>query len=203
MQAAQRYQDIVLRILMNALTTYRFFERMNADKASVLMQNLEASARMDLPRAQRVYHAQVLRDARVVDVVSVREVFTDKEIELIRKILRPRPKRCYNNAVMLCTMFPDRCRYVEGYVFYHIPIDHAFNIVDGKYVDITLEMTGMGLGYEYVALIDASEGEVVADIRKHHDMAGDYYKHQYLKHHRNDALKRYTMAKYGKRSGNR
>lgn len=62
-----------------------------------------------------------------------------REIELIRRVVRPEVKGCYRNAHLLTLLFPDRVRYVEGKTHTVIPIDHAFNRVGDKYIDITFE----------------------------------------------------------------
>lgn len=60
-------------------------------------------------------------------------------IELIRRTVRPVVKGCYRNAHLLTLLFPDRVQYVEGKTNAFIPIDHAFNRVGDKYIDITFE----------------------------------------------------------------
>ena len=85
------------------------------------------------------------KDANSVDVVPLSEVFTKKEIAEIKKRVRPIPKSCYENAWKLCDRFEyegnHEILYCEGYMnFKGLPIEHAFNKVDGKYVDITAEL---------------------------------------------------------------
>ena len=81
------------------------------------------------------------KDANSVDVVPLSEVFTKKEIAEIKKRVRPIPKSCYENAWKLCDRFEyegnHEILYCEGYMnFKGLPIEHAFNKVDGKYVDV-------------------------------------------------------------------
>ena len=92
-----------------------------------------------LPERQRKYFADTIDVAKRVEVVPAADVFDEREIELIRRTVRPAVKECYKNAHLLTLLFPDRVRYVEGKTHTVIPIDHAFNRVGDKYIDITFE----------------------------------------------------------------
>ena len=93
---------------------------------------------------QKKLYQDKLNDADSVDIVSIRDVFDEKTINKIKKYVNPKPKCCYENAYKLCDrLFGDGydIKYCEGYLNYKgLPIDHAFNCVDGKYVDITVEL---------------------------------------------------------------
>lgn len=93
---------------------------------------------------QSELYKQKVKDADSVDICSLSEVFSKEEISQIKKVVRPKPKMCYENAWKLCDRFGydgHDIKYVEGYInFKGLPIEHAFNIVDGKYVDITIEL---------------------------------------------------------------
>ena len=88
---------------------------------------------------------QKAEDADSIDIVPLNEVFTEQEIQEIKRRLRPQPKMCYENAYKLMDRFSydsnHEIEYVEGYInMKGFPIEHAFNKVDGKYVDITIEL---------------------------------------------------------------
>ncbi len=94
---------------------------------------------------QQELYKQKIKDADSIDVVPLREVFSEDEIKEIRKRIKPQPKMCYENAYKLCDRFEYEnkhdIKYCEGYLnLFGLPIDHAFNKVDGKYVDITVEL---------------------------------------------------------------
>ena len=94
---------------------------------------------------QKHMYSQKASDAQSVDVVPLTEVFTDEEIREIKKRVRPQAKCCYENAWKLCDRFEYEhkhdIKYCEGYLnLSGLPIEHAFNCVDGKYVDITVEL---------------------------------------------------------------
>ena len=92
---------------------------------------------------QRAYYEQMLRDIKPVEVVPMSDVFTESEIKEIVALVNPIPKQCYVNAWKFVESNPTdhKVEYVEGYTsLYGVPIEHAFNVVDGKhYVDITVE----------------------------------------------------------------
>ena len=84
-------------------------------------------------------------DADSIDITPLSEVFSEEEIKEIKRRVRPAPKMCYENAYKLCDRFEYEgkhdIKYCEGYInMKGLPIEHAFNKVDGKYVDITIEL---------------------------------------------------------------
>lgn len=88
---------------------------------------------------------QKAEDADSIDIARLSDVFTEQEIQEIKRRLRPQPKMCYENAYKLMDRFSydsnHEIEYVEGYInMKGFPIEHAFNKVDGKYVDITIEL---------------------------------------------------------------
>lgn len=88
--------------------------------------------------------AQKAEDADSIDIVPLSEVFTPDEIKYIKQVVRPKPKMCYENAYKLMDRLEHLgkdIKYVEGYInMKGFPIEHAFNVVDGKYVDCTIEL---------------------------------------------------------------
>ena len=151
-----------------------------------IIQELSAMAGWNLNPRQTEYYKTMSADAKGVKCVSVHEVFTNSEVFDILAIIKPRKGQCYRNAALLTELFPDRCRYVEGFGWNgFFKVEHAFNCVDGKYVDITWELA---LNEDvtklpYVALIDAELDEILKDISDHGNITGDYYIHKYLLAH--------------------
>lgn len=132
---------------------------------------------------QQELYQQKVKDADSVDIVSLSEVFTEDEIKEIKQRIRPRPKMCYENAWKLCDRFEydgkHKIEYCEGYLnMKGFPIDHAFNKVDGKYVDITIELAlGRNVAEEgdtYITLGTYSTDEV-RDILLQNGFYGDIY----------------------------
>ena len=94
---------------------------------------------------QKALYEKKAKDADSVDVVPLSEVFDENEIKEIVRRIHPQPKMCYENAWKLCDRFEFEgkhdIKYCEGYLnMKGFPIEHAFNKVDGKYVDITIEL---------------------------------------------------------------
>lgn len=88
------------------------------------------------------YYQRQLDCAKPIECVSIREVLSEKDIDLIKSIINPQPKECYKNATRLAMLFPDRVEYVEGYygVMGVLGMEHAWNRVGDKYIDITAEL---------------------------------------------------------------
>lgn len=92
---------------------------------------------------QNKYYKDLLDSAEPVKMVSIKDVFSREEINKIKRLVRPKKKMCYRNAHLLTCLFPDKVKYVYSRVAVWntgFPIDHAFNKVGDKYIDITFEM---------------------------------------------------------------
>lgn len=106
---------------------------------------------------QKKYYTDMLNDARSVEVVSAEDVFDQEMIDKIINYIRPQLKECYQNAYRLCDRIHDskyEIKYCQGYLnFNGIPIEHAWNSVNGKYIDITKEYALGGLDNDEYVLI--------------------------------------------------
>ena len=127
---------------MKDLTQYITEAIKDVDKGIIEMLNFFAK---NTSGYQKDLYTKKAKDADSVDVVPLSEVFTEEEIKQIKKYIHPQPKCCYENAWKLCDRFgysnEHEILYCEGYMnFKGLPIEHAFNKVDGKYVDITAEL---------------------------------------------------------------
>lgn len=83
------------------------------------------------------HYKNLIRDAREVKVVSYKDVLTKEQIEWVENVMKPKRGECYKNATLLAHKF--NLEYVEGQSYNVIPIDHAFNRVGDKYIDVTYE----------------------------------------------------------------
>ena len=107
-----------------------------------LIEDIEAFAVLG-SRNQQEYFRDLLKAAKQVKVVSIYDVFTDEEIKEIKKHVKPKKKMCYKNSHLLTVLYPNKVKYIEGRFALScngFPIDHAFNKVGDKYVDITVEL---------------------------------------------------------------
>lgn len=73
-------------------------------------------------------------------------------------LARVRPKQCYFNAqqIILHPALARRFQYVEGYVcdpVVNYPIEHAWLLLNGKVVDLTLRALGRTREYHYLGMV--------------------------------------------------
>lgn len=147
-----------------------------------IIEELQAFTKLGLKGKQQAYYEQMAADAKPVQCVSIYDVFTDEEIRLIKEQLRPRRNQCYRNAALLADYFPDRVKYVEGFGWNGLTkVEHAFNRVGEKYIDITYEIAIDCFvdSLPYVSLIEAGRVEIIDFIIKNNNIAGGYYLHKY------------------------
>lgn len=155
---------------------------------SVIIEEMRAFLRLDLPDRQRQYFTDTIAAAKRVEVVKAADVFDEREIELIRRTVRPVVKECYKNAHLLTLLFPDRVQYVEGKTNVFIPIDHAFNRVGDKYVDITFEFAlndAELTEYEYV-VFGEYDLQTIERITEATGFYGDIYRNVYIERLKRD-----------------
>ena len=149
---------------------------------SVIIEEMRAFLQLGLNPKQKQYFNDTIDVAKRVEVVRAADVFNDYELDIIRDVLKPQPQQCYRNAHLLCQLFPERVRYCEGKTQKLIPIDHAFNRVGDKYVDITFEFA---LGddqlteYEYV-VFGEYDLQTINRITEETGYYGDIYRNVYV-----------------------
>lgn len=147
---------------------------------SVIIDELKQIATL-LSGKQREAYDEMITDAKEVEVVPISEVFTDQEINLIKKAVKPKQHECYKNAYQLAMLFPDKVKYCEGKMTVAnklVGIEHAWNRVGNKYIDITMELVlGHDMtkyGEEYVSLGDWGSKELL-DISQRMGFYGGVY----------------------------
>jgi hypothetical protein len=65
-------------------------------------------------------------------------------------------KECFRNAILIANAV-EGVKYCEGYIFFHIPIHHAWNSYHGKDFDLTSEMFFQGnMGTHYSKFLELS-----------------------------------------------
>ena len=147
---------------------------------SVIIDELKQIATL-LNGKQREAYEEMITDAKVVEIVPMSEVFTAQEIEVIKKVVKPKQHECYKNAYQLAMLFSDKVRYCEGKMTVAnklVGIEHAWNKVGNKYIDITMELVlGHDMtqyGEEYVSLGDWGSKELL-DISQRMGFYGGVY----------------------------
>ncbi len=94
---------------------------------------------------QKEYYENMAKDIKPVQCVPLSDIFSQSEIREIRSVVAPKIKCCYENAYHFASRMQEslgrEILYCEGYMLFHgLPIEHAFNKIDGRYVDITAEL---------------------------------------------------------------
>lgn len=91
---------------------------------------------------QESYYQRMLNDAKPIEITPLSEVLTTEQIAVIRSAVNPKPKECFKNATLLCNCLGKDCKYIEGKMTIcgTIPVEHAWNKIGDKYVDITMEL---------------------------------------------------------------
>lgn len=133
------------------------------------------------------YYDQIIRDAHVVKITPIAEIFTPTQIKAIKTIVNPQIKECYKNAHLLSHLYSDSDNpilYVEGKmtVCGTFSTEHAWNKIGDKYIDITAELV---LGRdpneeEYVAFGEYS-AQQINSIVLDRGYYGDIYQEIYRK----------------------
>lgn len=149
-----------------------------------LLTDIEAYAALASDN-QKEYFKELLNVAKPVEVVSIKDMFTKDEIKMIKRLVRPKKKMCYRNSHLLTLLFPDKVKYVEGRFscsFIGLPIDHAFNRVGDKYVDVTVELALKEdvAEYEYIEFAEY-DSEQIDSAAYETGYYGEYYKFYWMK----------------------
>ena len=167
---------------MKKLNTYISEAIKDEDKGILDMLDFFAK---NMSGVQQEFYKKMKEDADSVDIVPLKEVFSDEEIKEIKKRVNPKPKACYENAWKLCDRFEfdgdHDIKYCEGYLnMKGLPIDHAFNKVDGKYVDITIELALNREIEDTYVVVGEYDTDKVREILLQNGFYGDIYKTIFL-----------------------
>ena len=127
------------------------------------------------------WYEDLLKVAKPVTVSPISAVLSEGQIQYIKDNIQLRGKECYRHATLFCLYIPNSV-YVEGqFSTFGLPIEHAFNKVGDKYVDITAELV---LGEDVSKLEYISWGEydidLVSKIITDQGYYGDIYRQLYI-----------------------
>jgi len=144
------------------------------------------------PKQLEFFKAE-LDAARLVQCVRLEDVFTPEELVVIRAEFRPKKNECYKNATDFITFLIMRlglydAQYVEGLAESSVlNIEHAWNRVRGKYVDVTFELLFGDDNRErgYVSLVEMGYGDLV-ELQAENGYYGDSFRTLYIKSLKND-----------------
>lgn len=126
---------------------------------------------------QREFYDQMIKDAKDCKVVPLSEALSKKDIQQIKSIIKPQPKMCYKNAHLLTKIIPGAV-YVEGKVtcLGAFGIEHAWNKIGDKYVDITMELAlGRDVNEEEYMSLGEYDEETITRITNKTEFYGNIY----------------------------
>lgn len=103
-----------------------------------LIEELKAFAKLTEGSKQGEFYQAKVDSAKAVKVSRLADVLTESQISYIKNVIRPKAKECYKNATLVAQYLD--CEYCEGMMLVYIGIDHAFNRVGDKYIDVTKEI---------------------------------------------------------------
>lgn len=160
-------------------------------ETNIIIEELKTIAGMMASTEQKYYYQQKVADARVVECVRMREVFSREEMRFLREFYNPKQKQCYRNASTLVklmshplakNMFKKPVKYVEGYTNAAglLPIEHAFVKYGEKHIDPTFEWAlKLDVRKEmYVSLIEL-EPEIMMQYELETNCFGELYRYDY------------------------
>ena len=168
-------------------------------KTNPIIEHLRAIAQLGWNERQKAYYEQRAKDARPVECVPMREVFTPEQLRLLANWgYKAQRKMCYRNAAELVrliaglgafTLAREPVKYVEGFAYAAglLPIEHAFVKVGDKYVDPTFERAlHRDVRKEcYVVLIEL-DPETMAKYQSEIGFYGELYQYAWMLEHRPD-----------------
>lgn len=135
---------------------------------------------------QSEYFKRKIEAGHTIKCVSIGDVFTEDEIDKIKRYCMVEKKQCFKNAFRLTLLFPNRVKYVEGEVTIlngGLGIEHAWNLVDGEhYVDLTFELAlNEDVTKETYVALGEYDVDVIRGIACETMVYGGVYDHLFLK----------------------
>lgn len=170
-------------------------------ETNVIIEELKARATLDWNPEQKAYFVKMAEDARPVQCVRMRDVFTPDQLQFIFKTIgyRTHQKQCYKNASDLvnavewmATHYDSSVpgvKYVEGFAYSCglLPIEHAFVKVGEKYIDPTFERAlHLDVREEMYASLIELECAEMNRLQAESGFYGELYQYAYLKRFRAD-----------------
>lgn len=163
-------------------------------ETNYIIDELKAVAGLDWNPEQKAFYEQRAADARPVECVPMRNVFTPEQLRFLFKAAgyKTKQKMCYKNAADLVNLianpigvllFSEPIWYVEGYAYGCglLSIEHAFVKYGDKYIDPTFEQAlHRDVRKEmYVSCIEL-EPVTMARYLLETGFYGDLYQYDYL-----------------------
>lgn len=155
--------------------TFRRLQNVGSDdvnfSSKIVNDYLKVIASSGLHEKQLAFFQWQIANSKVVKPVHTNKI-ENPQVKKINEKYPPLPKACYLNASHLALNVPG-CIYVEGIVSFNgIPIDHAWNKINGKYFDSTYDIAleGHTPFDEYLAIIELDKDE----LKKYQKQGSEY-----------------------------
>lgn len=164
-----------------------------------IIDELWQKASLNWEPTQKHWFEQQAKDARPVECVRMRDVFTPGQLEFLCKTMgyKTQQKQCYRNAAELVERVewmaahydPDvpEIKYVEGFAYAYdlLPIEHAFVKVGDKYIDPTFERAlHRDVRREMYASCLELDAETMCQYQSETGYYGELYLYDYLQRFR-------------------
>lgn len=159
-----------------------------------IIEELNAVAALEWNKPQKSFYIQRAKDARPVQCVRMRDVFTSEQMAFIRGNYKTQQRMCYKNASTLvgllahpwAFLFDEPVKYVEGFAYSCglLPIEHAFVKVGDRYIDPTFEraLKKDVRKEEYVSCIEL-DYDTMRKYQSETGYYGELYLYDYLLRH--------------------
>jgi hypothetical protein len=109
----------------------------------------------ELPEPQNYFYLWQLEHLHSVDIIDSSSL----DMQGNALVFDLKVKQCFTNAIIVACLLPG-VKYCEGYMFCHIPIEHAWNSYRGHYFDVTSEkFFDRDMGSDYHAYLEISGDE--------------------------------------------
>lgn len=147
--------------------------------AIVEMEQMVELTKNSVPR-QKKWFEDMLKVAKPITMSRMKDVLTLEQIRQVKEFIKPEKKECYKNAHLLTLLLPG-VEYCEGKVCAPFGIDHAFNKVGDKYIDITFELAlnDDPTKYDY-AVIGEYGLDIIDEVTSQTGYYGEIYRHKYM-----------------------
>lgn len=146
---------------------------------STLITQLKQMAAMLKNSNQGSFYQSKVDSAKDVKVVSCSEVLTKAQINHIKNVIKPQKRECYRNALLVAQYLG--CEYCEGQMLLYFGIDHAFNKVGDKYIDVTKEfaLEEKPEDSEYITIGEYSADEAMR-VAVERGIYGDVFNYKFI-----------------------
>lgn len=157
------------------------------NKNNIIFEQWRTFAKLTSGLQKRFYERKI-HDGLSVKCVSAKDVFTEDELEKIKRYCMIEPKMCYRTAYLLTNLFPNRVEYVEGETTIFnggYSVEHAWNLVDGEhYVDLTFEFAlERDVTHETYVALGEYHVDVIRRVASETQVYGNVYNHLFIKNH--------------------